>query len=1547
MEKGQHPIPAHIAPEPTAPKRPIIKIGLKAPSAIGGGSRTKALRQTIKALKEAGTKTDEQIKIESAVSAEIARNYQMELLEQAKTENIIAVMDTGTGKTLVAAMLIKHELELEYARRQEGLPRKLVIFLVPTVPLVFQHQDYLQHQIGGAVMPMCGEIMSNQKTAQWEKVVTETDVVCSTAQAVVEALIHGFIRMDQICLVVFDEAHNGIGDHPYAIFMREHYRSVPAESRPRVLALTASPVNSDSQAAVAIENLEKTLCCKAVTVSNDSVRAHAARAPPTKVEYKAFDYTDKYPKIYEIVHSWLPKVGPELGLRKVLEDAKYTLRQLGPWACARTLCSSIDGLQRKADRHVIATLEQSMGSTNLSDFSEMDRTKRELLEDLLQHKPADAPNEDEITPKVKSLIVVLEGYRQDPAFSGIVFVQRRETAERLRDILSNIDRLKDFLVIDVLVGHSTDASDMQATSMKVAVQQTIVKKFASNQINLLIATKVAEEGLDIRSCKLVVRFDMGKDSMNLVNYIQSRGRARAEDSKFMLMCEMNNWDHLFHLRDLMKREKEVRKEIFSRVSLAPVHLIDDDDEEAAKQAPFTYTVESTGAKVTLTSSMGLLNRFCTALPRDPYTVCRAEYTLTHLSSSGDERVKASVTLPNELDPSLRLITGRPMPSKALACRHAAWQAVKLLHQHKLFNDHLEPIVEVGVHSAKHDADYMERSRLSAGLHSLRARKKKRHFKIKIPDILQLPWVNPEVEQITAYLTVIDITPIQGSAETLQLGILTAGMLPMVPFEFSLWPNLAEVTVRLQSSSTPVTLSPSQYQSAKNYYFSLLSPMLKHKLFRLEDEHWCVLVPLQIEERSGRVDFSEKAAADLIDWATIVHTETFDPNKHKHELYGPVVDDLVVTDLKHYRRKFHCLELLTDKGPFDEVPFGDPKLKCAADYYRVVKDRSTIIKDQPVIRARLVNRKFNMFSCHNIAENEAVEGYRDQDVFLLPQFLQVYPVKQNILRASAILPSILHYIEVATRIDELRRRLDMPCRLPEFITALSTPSSVMNTNYERFETYGDAFLKLAMTLHMFSKFPQRGEGVMTMMTHLMISNDRLFRKGWEKGVPGHVLSTKLTRSEWGPMIIKKREAAPAVEGEKGDKTEVVEKSSEPIHLLSDKQVADTMEAMLGAALVCNGVEGGALALHNLYDTSILVDWKGYLEMQVQNSISAKTAMSLMPNSGPLSIGKRAKLRELEKILGYTFKDPMLLLEGITHPSCTDPRVRNYQRLEFLGDAALGFLAVRHFFYTYPELPPHRLSDLKDAAVNNAFLACVSANLGLHTYIESASVPLMEAISDYCTDLYEVQQKHESEAGTRQKILLDITSLPESRKERERLQRDLEAQTQYWMDLETPKAISDVFEAITGAIFKDSDYDIEVVWAFLERVWRGWVDEYVRPLIVGRHPFREMAGYLRSELGCDSWRVPSRVDLTETSLYVSELVMHGEIVAAEYGPSRKTARRVLAASVLDMIEQDRPAFHARCSCEQRKIAAAKGVYENMADEEMMLEKDEAGLQIGIDI
>ena len=79
---------------------------------------------------------------------------------------------------------------------------------------------------------------------KWTDVLEKTDVIVCTADILLHALTRGFVKISQINLLIFDEAHHAKKDHPYAKIMRDFY---PRESQdqilPRVFGMTASPID--------------------------------------------------------------------------------------------------------------------------------------------------------------------------------------------------------------------------------------------------------------------------------------------------------------------------------------------------------------------------------------------------------------------------------------------------------------------------------------------------------------------------------------------------------------------------------------------------------------------------------------------------------------------------------------------------------------------------------------------------------------------------------------------------------------------------------------------------------------------------------------------------------------------------------------------------------------------------------------------------------------------------------------------------------------------------------------------------------------------------------------------------------------------------------------------------------------------------------------------------------------------------------------------------------------------------------------------------------
>ena len=94
------------------------------------------------------------------------------------------------------------------------------------------------------------------------------------------------------------------------------------------------------------------------------------------------------------------------------------------------------------------------------------------------------------------------------------------------------------------------------------------------------------------------------------------------------------------------------------------------------------------------------------------------------------------------------------------------------------------------------------------------------------------------------------------------------------------------------------------------------------------------------------------------------------------------------------------------------------------------------------------------------------------------------------------------------------------------------------------------------------------------------------------------------------------------------------------------------------------------------------------------------------------------RELEKRIGYTFKNKKLLIEALTHSSYANERqdgTRCNERLEFLGDSVLGFISAEHFFHHFKHLPEGELTKRRAYFVCEKSLSEFARTLGIGEFL----------------------------------------------------------------------------------------------------------------------------------------------------------------------------------------------------------------------------------------
>lgn len=244
-------------------------------------------------------------------------------------------------------------------------------------------------------------------------------------------------------------------------------------------------------------------------------------------------------------------------------------------------------------------------------------------------------------------------------------------------------------------------------------------------------------------------------------------------------------------------------------------------------------------------------------------------------------------------------------------------------------------------------------------------------------------------------------------------------------------------------------------------------------------------------------------------------------------------DMVMIDFYYYARKFVPLEVL-DLGPFDTVaPLSlGPNFKhtsVAEFYQKRLNCWETIDPNQRVIRA------FHMPQMTLLQRNQAnykTEMARITDlqfpryrpsrceiVYLLPQFGRIYPIPRplllNDIRHAPILCRQFEHVMITRDVQRQFSLEFVP--VIELQTALTAPSAHLPYDYERLELFGDSFLKILFTLHIFAKYPTYHEGRLTSIRYKLEGNRHFTAQASRSCVLPAILTDSLTRLLWHPLI----------------------------------------------------------------------------------------------------------------------------------------------------------------------------------------------------------------------------------------------------------------------------------------------------------------------------------------------------------------------------------------------------------------------------------------------
>ena len=490
----------------------------------------------------------------------LPREYQKAIVETAKENNTLVILPTGIGKTLIALML-----SVEIIKR---FPGKKILILAPTRPLVEQHLEYFKknlHELFAEIDIFTGSVNAKKRQSIWRN----AEIIFSTPQCIANDVRKGLYNLEDVSLLVIDEAHRCLKNYDYT-FVANAYKSQALNQR--ILGLTASPGSDKAR----VQQICKNLDIERLEIRNRDSEDVKPYLQELKIEKHEVPFPKDFIEIQVLLKRIYNSKVEQLRNRNLLFEPanKITLLKLqnrlasqvspgnfnamiGMSLCAQAIKIShalelletqtisglneyLKGLEKQAEE------KKSKGVQTLVNSSEFKAARlsiNKLIENKIEH------------PKIEELKALIENeIKNDERTKVMVFTQYRETANIIVNKLNEIEKIK----ARTFVGQAKKQSSSGNSGLSQKEQKQVIEQFKSGEVNVLCATSIGEEGLDIPEVNTVYFYEPIPSE---IRRIQRAGRtARLSKGKLAILITKGTRDEAHHYAAIA-REKKMKKTI--------------------------------------------------------------------------------------------------------------------------------------------------------------------------------------------------------------------------------------------------------------------------------------------------------------------------------------------------------------------------------------------------------------------------------------------------------------------------------------------------------------------------------------------------------------------------------------------------------------------------------------------------------------------------------------------------------------------------------------------------------------------------------------------------------------------------------------------------------------------------------------------------------------------------------------------------------------------------------------------------------------------------
>lgn len=476
------------------------------------------------------------------------RHYQEAIVRTAVSGNTLVVIPTGLGKTSVAALVAAHRLGT--------YPDGKIMFLAPTRPLVEQHRTTFERcmKIGPSELKT---ITGHNEPEERAELYRRADAVFSTPQTIRNDLKMSKLNLKDFSLLVIDEAHRAVGDYAYAYVARAYMNSA---ANPLILALTASPGSVKYK----IEEVKKHLSIQNIEIrtrDDQDVRPYVQQLDQTietvelPVPFKSIrDYLEKIKSErmkklvdWKIVHSYRLTKTEIIRLQNELAEKKTGMGYASMSLLAEIL--KVDHAQTLLETQCLYSLKKYFdGLANQQTKAVARLFKDENFRNAMR-LTTELINEDVEHPKIEALKrIVSTTIHEHKDARIIVFVQFRDTIAKVHDELTTVPHAAPI----EFIGQAKKKG--KGLSQKEQVQ--ILNEFKMGFHNVLIASQIGEEGLDIEETDTVIFYE---PTPSAIRKIQRSGRtARTKPGKVIMLMTKDTRDEAYHWSGYRKERNMTR-----------------------------------------------------------------------------------------------------------------------------------------------------------------------------------------------------------------------------------------------------------------------------------------------------------------------------------------------------------------------------------------------------------------------------------------------------------------------------------------------------------------------------------------------------------------------------------------------------------------------------------------------------------------------------------------------------------------------------------------------------------------------------------------------------------------------------------------------------------------------------------------------------------------------------------------------------------------------------------------------------------------------------